>query len=256
MIKINILYLLYYIMENKFNKKYNNKLVIPDDMSIDISTDNILNYSDLATSDTDNLTEELSSILGCFTSQQIKKEEESETTNIDSDFVLKTNENKQINKPDTNNIKIENNNTTTQTKIHSDVDTQMEQTKNNILELKIDIYQVLQLVNGLKEKILNLENEINMIKTAVPETRDIKPSNEILGKISELEIKIETNEKNNFENKSELDKKINDIFNNISNDVLDNKIDNVKKYIDEKISNLQIRFSSTKKFMMNKNKNL
>lgn len=255
MIKINILYLLYYIMDNKFNKKYNNKLVVPDDMSIDISTDNILNYSDLATSDTDNLTEELSSILGCFTSQQIKKEEElSDTTNIDSEFALKTNENKKINKPNTNDIKTDNNNTINQTKIHCDIDTQMEQTKNNILELKIDIYQVLQLVNGLKEKILNLENEINMIKTEMPKTIDIKPSDEILGKISELEIKIEMNEKNNSENKSELDKKINNIFNNISNDVLDNKINNVKKYIDEKILNLQVRFSSTKKFMMNKNK--
>lgn len=239
-------------MENKFNKKYNNKLVIPDDMSIDISTDNILNCSDLATSDTDNLTEELSSILGCFTSQQTKKEEDiSDTTNIDSDFVLKSNENNKINKQNINDIKIENNNITVQTKTQNETEIQMEQTKNNILELKIDIYQILQLVNGLKEKILILENEMNNIKMLSVEPREIKSSDEILGKIIELQTKIETNEKDNLENKNEINKKINEISNNVSNDVLD-KVDNIKKYVDEKISNLQIRFSSTKKFIMNK----
>lgn len=249
-------------MENHKFIKHNNKLIIPDDMSIDISTDNILNYSDIATSDTDNLTEELSSILGCFTSQQIKKENDDSDTNIDSDFILKSNQKQ--NKNDI--VKTENLETFHPHTSHADyedglfhqkqitlkkssveIESQLEQTKNNMLELKIDIYQILQLVNGMKEKLSSFENELIMLKSISSNPID-KSTDIIFEKISELQTKIETNENNNKDNNIMIDTKIENIFNNI----VDEKIDNVKKYVDNKISILQNRLSSTKKFIMNK----
>lgn len=236
-------------MENHKYPKHNNKLVIPDDMSIDISTDNILNYSDIATSDTDNLTEELSSILGCFTSQQTKKENDDSDTNIDSDFILKSN-NKQ-NKNETN--KTDNILESSQIKLSNEIESQLEQTKNNILELKIDIYQILQLVNGMKEKISVLENELILLKSIPLGSRDIdQPTDKIMEKISELQTKIEINEKNQTDNNDVIDTKIGNVVNNLMGDVMDNKMDNIKKYVDDKISVLQNRLSKTKKFMMNK----
>lgn len=236
-------------MENHKYPKHNNKLIIPDDMSIDISTDNILNYSDIATSDTDNLTEELSSILGCFTSQQTKKENDDSDTNIDSDFILKSN-NKQ-NKNETS--KTDNVLESSQIKLSNEIESQLEQTKNNILELKIDIYQILQLVNGMKEKISVLENELILLKSIPLGSRDIdQPTDKIMEKISELQTKIEINEKNQTDNNDVIDTKIGNVVNNLMGDVMDNKMDNIKKYVDDKISVLQNRLSKTKKFMMNK----
>ena len=294
-------------MENHKNQKHNNNLIIPDDMSIDISTDNIFNYSDIATSDSDHLTEELSSILGCFTSNNIKNGESiaDSDTNIDSDFMLKSNNlyNKKINNMQKTvaglcggsehtshrcpqplkesfmgdneagaslshsrnsisrpigdphpNVSLENQIlTTSQTKISNDMNIQLEQTKNNMLELKIDIYQILQLVNGLKEKIVILENDINILKTLPSNSTNANfPSDDILEKISKLQLIVETNEKNYNANNADFNEKIKNIANNISNEIIDNKIENIKKYIDDKISVLQLRFSNTKKFIMNK----
>lgn len=238
-------------METHKHKKHNNKFSISDDMSVDISTDNILGCSDIATSDTDNLTEELSSILGCFASKQMKNEIFDSEINIDSEMVSKQNgthdacnqilktdvedvgqnqyKNSNIKQDTKNDIKIDVNETINSVKNETKSDSD-----NKILEIKIDMYQILQLVYGMKDKISVLESEINLLKNAPME---------LTSKLEDINKKMET---------FESSKTVGSDASNIETDV---KLENLKKYIDEKILSLQTRFTNTKRFLIGKNKN-
>lgn len=186
-----------------------------DETSIDISTDNILNCSEMATTDTENITEELTSILGCVGNIEQHVISQNVIQSVEHEHKIN---NTQPIENKINNIQ------------------PIEYNKNEIMELKVDIYHILQSVNILKDKVSNLELKIREhIDCVVDEKLKIVNFNKEINNNDITEVNFKKYD-NVVDGKIDEIKKYFDI----------NK-DEIKKYVDEKIATFQNRISFAKR---------